>query len=164
MATIFQMTFSNAFSWMKMYNCKMNVLIKISLKFVPKVPIDNIPALVQIIAWCRPGDEPLSEPMMVGLLTYICVTRPPWVKIATIHVTSCKLFVSNALVCYSLFLYKVTFSQNALLLFWDWGLDKWTMFCRRHFISLALLKGLVIHISLRGFNWHARCFWNDPLS
>ena len=28
----------------------------------------------------RPGDKPLSEPMMVGLLTHICVTRPRWVK------------------------------------------------------------------------------------
>ena len=38
--------------------------IKISLKFVPKVPIDNIPALVQIMAWRRTGDKLLSEPMM----------------------------------------------------------------------------------------------------
>ena len=38
---------------------------KISLKFVPKVPINNIPALVQIMAWRRPGDKPLSEAMMV---------------------------------------------------------------------------------------------------
>ena len=26
------------------------------------------------------GDKPLSEPMMVSLLTHICVTRPQWVK------------------------------------------------------------------------------------
>ena len=30
-----------------------------------KGPIDNIPALVQIKAWRRPGDKPLSEAMMV---------------------------------------------------------------------------------------------------
>ena len=61
---------------------KENVWIptKISLKFVPKGPINNIPALVQIMAWRRPGDKPLSEPMMVSLLTYICVTRPQWFK------------------------------------------------------------------------------------
>ena len=53
---------------------------KISLKFVPKGPINNIPALVQIMAWRRPGDKPLSEPMMVSLLTHICVTRPQWVR------------------------------------------------------------------------------------
>ena len=56
------------------------ISIKISLKFVPKGPINNIPALVQIMAWCRPGDKPLPEPMMVSLLTHICVNRPQWVK------------------------------------------------------------------------------------
>ena len=55
--------------------------IKISLKFVPKSPINNIPALVQIMAWRRPGDKPLSEPMMVNLPTHICVTRSQWVNI-----------------------------------------------------------------------------------
>ena len=54
--------------------------IKISLKFVPKGPINYIPALVQIMAWRRPGDRPLSETMMVRLLTHICVTRPQWVN------------------------------------------------------------------------------------
>ena len=32
------------------------------------------------MAWRRPGDKPLSEPMMVILPTHICVTRPQWVK------------------------------------------------------------------------------------
>ena len=56
--------------------------IKISLKFVPKGQINNIPTLVQIMAWRHPGDKPLSEAMMVSLLThiYICVTWPQWVK------------------------------------------------------------------------------------
>ena len=53
---------------------------EISLKFVPKGPINSIPALVEIMAWRRPGDKPLSEPMMVSLLTHIYVTRPQWVK------------------------------------------------------------------------------------
>ena len=52
------------------------IAIKISLKFVPKGPINNIPALVQIMAWRRPGNKPLSEPMMVNSPTHICVTRP----------------------------------------------------------------------------------------
>ena len=41
------------------------ISIKISLKFVPKGPINNIPALVQVMAWRRSGDKPLSDPMMV---------------------------------------------------------------------------------------------------
>ena len=34
----------------------MNFTIKIPLRFVPKGAINNIPALVQIMAWHRPGD------------------------------------------------------------------------------------------------------------
>ena len=54
--------------------------LKISLMFVTRGLINNIPALVQAMAWWRPGDKPLSEPMMVSLPTHICVTRPQWVK------------------------------------------------------------------------------------
>ena len=61
-------------------NENVRISIKISLRVVPKDPINNNPALVQIMAWRRSGDKPLSEPMMVGLLTHICVTRPQWVK------------------------------------------------------------------------------------
>ena len=59
-----------------------NVLIsiKISLKLILKSPINNIPALAQIMAWRRPGDKPLSESMMIISLTHICVTWPQWVK------------------------------------------------------------------------------------
>ena len=64
-------------------NENVRILIKISLRFVPKGPINNIPALVQIMAWRRPGDKPLSEPMIVNLPTHICVTRPQWVKLTT---------------------------------------------------------------------------------
>ena len=52
------------------------ILIKISLKFVPKGPINNVPALVQIMAWRRPGIKLLSEPVFVSLLTHICITQP----------------------------------------------------------------------------------------
>ena len=36
-------------------------------KFVPKWQINNVPSLVQIMAWRRSGDRPLSEPIMVSL-------------------------------------------------------------------------------------------------
>ena len=60
-------------------NENVTISIKFSLKFVLKGPINNIPALVQIMAWRRPGAKPLSEPVMVNLLTHICITRPQWV-------------------------------------------------------------------------------------
>ena len=53
--------------------------LKISLKLVPKVWINNISALGKIMAWRWPGNKPLTEPMMVSSLTHICVTRPQWV-------------------------------------------------------------------------------------
>ena len=37
------------------------------------------------MAWRRPGDKPLSEPMMVRLPTHICVTRPQWVNKKNAH-------------------------------------------------------------------------------
>ena len=64
-------------------NENISISIKISLKFVTRGPNNNIPALVQIMAWRRLGDKPLSEPMMVSnsLLTHICVTWPQWVNL-----------------------------------------------------------------------------------
>ena len=44
------------------------ISIQISLKFVPKSPIDNKPALVQVMAWHRTGDKPLPEPMMTQFI------------------------------------------------------------------------------------------------
>ena len=46
-------------------NEKFCILIKISPKFVPKGPINNVPALVQIMAWRPSGDKPLSEPVVI---------------------------------------------------------------------------------------------------
>ena len=56
------------------------ISIKISLKFIPRGPINYTPSLVQVISWHRTGDKPLSEPMMVSFLIHICVTRPPWIN------------------------------------------------------------------------------------
>ena len=58
-AAILRTTFSNTV-W---------ISLQTSLKFVPKVRINNIPALIQITAWRRPSGKPLSKPMMVSLLT-----------------------------------------------------------------------------------------------
>ena len=41
------------------------------MKFVPRGQINSIPSMVQIMAWRRSGDKPLSEPVMVSLLTYM---------------------------------------------------------------------------------------------
>ena len=46
------------------FNENTTILIQISLKSVPKGPIDNKSALVQVMACCLGGAKPLSEPMM----------------------------------------------------------------------------------------------------
>ena len=81
MDAISQTTFSNQ------ENARIS--LKISLTFVPKVRINNILALVQIMDWHRPSDKPLSEPMLVSFLTHICVTRPQWVN-SPREVTGCS--------------------------------------------------------------------------
>ena len=81
---IFKRIFLNGNVW---------ISINISLRLVPGGLIDNILALVQIMAWRLPGDKPLSEPMMVSLLMHICVTRPQWVN--TILLTTCQIQMQN---------------------------------------------------------------------
>ena len=63
------------------FNENVWILLKISLKFFPEVRINDIPALVQIMACRQPGDKPLSElpVMMVSLLMNVCVNWPQWV-------------------------------------------------------------------------------------
>ena len=71
------------------------ISINISLKFVPRCPIDIIPATVQIMAWRRPSDKLLSEPMMVSLMTHICVTRPQRVKCISQKIINCIACVND---------------------------------------------------------------------
>ena len=83
------------FKWISL-NESVWILIKISLNFVPRGPINNIPALVQIMAWRQPGDKPLSEPMMFSLPTHICVTLPQWVNVLMYAIPGwCLVFYSG---------------------------------------------------------------------
>ena len=60
-------------------NENVRISLRMPLNFVPKGSINNITALAQTMAWCRPSDKPLSEPMMFSWLTH-SVTRPQWVN------------------------------------------------------------------------------------
>ena len=90
------------------------ILITISLKFISIVPVNNIPALVRVMAWRRSGDKPLSEPMMARLPTHICVTRPQWVKSLSDCSTDPRSIwtrwrmctLSNLWTCFSYFCHK----------------------------------------------------------
>ena len=77
---IFRCIFLNENAWI---SCKM------SLKFVPKCPFNNIPVLVQIMAWHQSGSKSLSWPMVGSLL------MPQWVKSVTKIQSSAVITRSN---------------------------------------------------------------------
>ena len=108
---------------------------RISLKFIPKVRINNIPALVQIMAWRRPGDRPSSETMMASLLTHICVTRPQWVNTFGPEWNGCH------------------FTDNIL---------KWEKICVFGFkFNLLHVDAIQTLRKLTGFHWTEDRFWPD---
>ena len=64
------------------------ILIKISLKFVPRGRINNIPALVQIMAWHWPDDKPFSEIHIHVVLVGAGVTGRPFLVFWMVHFTN----------------------------------------------------------------------------
>ena len=128
MAAISQPTLS-AFSW------TVGIPIKWSLKFVPKCSINNIPALVQIMAWHRPGDKPLSEPMMVRLVTHICAIRLPWVNHLTGHLAIPYCILLNAGIHWNenVILTKLSSKDQGFLYTCSWkSLTGYTESCQNH--------------------------------
>ena len=57
-------------------NANVRISIDISMNYVHEDQINNISTLGQIMALPRPGDKPLSEPVIFSLLTHICVIQP----------------------------------------------------------------------------------------
>ena len=55
------------------FNENIWILITILQKFVAKDPIDNMPSVVWVIAWCWTGNKPISKPVMAQFNnTYMC--------------------------------------------------------------------------------------------
>ena len=114
----------------------MNVLITISLKFIAKGPIDNNPALIQMMAWHQIGDKPLLYPLhnevvgggiLVSLHLSICLSIRP-----SVSLTSC---VGS---CYQ------TESANQ----WVCGTGSW-------WVALTLRYSQLVHSTLEWF-WVSR--------
>ena len=54
-------------------NEKLRILIRITLKFVSKDPIDSKPPLVQVMTWRQTDDKPLPKPMLDEFIdVYMC--------------------------------------------------------------------------------------------
>ena len=112
---IFKCIFLNENTW---------IPIKISLKFVHKCPINNIPTLVQIMAWHRPGDKPLSEPMVVSLLMHICITWPQWVKCL---IWKSLPYISLLMLIYHLVHYIPEHTLELMTDEWMWNQLSWNI-------------------------------------
>ena len=68
MADIFQMTFSDAFTWLKMYELRLSLHWNLTLR-------DQLqyPTFVEIMAWHQIGNKPLSEPILIQFLMHKCI-------------------------------------------------------------------------------------------
>ena len=128
-------------------NENVSISIKISLKFILKCPINSIAALVQILAWRRLGDKPLSETMLIIFLTHIYVTRPQWVKVKLNCVANDTSIKDHSTMFKSVQLmeqiththndtYQFTFSRSL----WFLVMNEWYMNLPDHFCTcLSLL-------------------------
>ena len=64
MAAIQQISFSKAFSWLK--------ISALWLKLVNDGTVDNTSAWLEAMAWCQTGNKPLPQPMMIQFMdTYM---------------------------------------------------------------------------------------------
>ena len=96
---------------------------KVSLWFVRNRRINNILALVEIMAWCRPDNKPLSKRMMISSLMHICITGPQWVTYVRIQFISfsCLLIVHKDSFCQTQRTSHLLLLQRLLDLWWVFG-------------------------------------------
>ena len=117
---------------MHFHEWKILYLINISIwKFVSKVPLDNNPSLVWIMAWRRIGDKSLSELMLTDSLTHICyirVRRIKWSKINIVKISHpyicflqveiCALYVTLMWYVFQLFIF-ILYIYISIVASWD---------------------------------------------
>ena len=101
------------------------ISINIYLNFVPKGQIGGIPALVQMIDWRRPGDKPLSDPVMVRLPMHICVTSLQWVKAGQWWNLICGRNWPTSETCIQLYWLQLSRGQQVALNCWNFKKFTW---------------------------------------
>ena len=116
--------------------------VLISLKFIPSGPGSNIPALVQIMAWRRPGDQPLSEPMLTHKLTHICCTRGRSVNL------NLRQYWKNKQALQLVYMCTKASSSNAEIVYTSWRNNY--HYCRlivaTFHVVIEIVKGIVLHM------------------
>ena len=139
------------------FNENVWISIKISLMCVPRGPINNIPAMVQIMAWRRPGDKPLSETMVVNSPTHICFTRPQWVNSSPPSTPYIHQRTGLALV--RVWCQAITWSNSGLL----WISPFETNFSEIQ-IKIQNFSFIKMHLKKLSVKWCPFCPWGDELT
>ena len=93
------------------FNENVWISIEISLKFLPKRPINNIPALVQIMACCLDGAKPLWCLMILNLPMHICITWPQWINICSLRYHNEPFWMWTCCLCHWVALMPVVLSS-----------------------------------------------------
>ena len=111
------------FKWIFLYD-SIYISIKISLKFVPQGPINNIPGLVQIMAWRLTGDKSLSETILAfvgdAYMRHSASMKPCWWRGPVMSVD--YLLLWNNLTMMKVFVYhRLKFIWTQLILFMGWN-------------------------------------------
>ena len=75
---ILRTTHSNGFTWNTVF---------ISLNFFPKGPIENMSALVQVMAWRQTGHKPYLDWLWLSSFTYVCHLGPVFISDKTSYRT-----------------------------------------------------------------------------
>ena len=121
------------------------ILNEISLKYIPYGLVDNMAALVQIMAWRRTGDRPLSEPMLVCFIdAYIRHSTSMSQSAVTSH--NCSVFRWT---CVAQFLYDL---GNKL----PSEVSKLYVTCIKLFYDAVLSSVVILRIFCR---WQTVLFW-----
>ena len=122
--------------------------------------IKNIPALVQIMAYRRPGEKPLPGPMTFSLLTHICVTWDKWVKWAIpISIEACNWTV------YIIAATRLTATKADRTLTPPHRPQQWLYISRILFQTGNAWGGVIKALYIHSFvSWHIHGFIKGPQS
>ena len=128
------------------------ISLTILLNCVPKVRMNNTPALVQILTWRRSGDKPLSEPMMMSLLMHICVTRPHGFNSPQCIPFKCLvlayMFLGRSHVCSYLDVHRITGMLKSVIKCQGQGQTTGLLCKQVHFIEFQTWMSNSIHTKI----------------
>ena len=113
------------------------------------------------MAWRRPGDMPLSDPVMVRLWTRICVTGPQWIEHPFPMPNCCEILhkhdTKNAIPFTKLWFRIVFFEQARIKILINriwWNVSS---------IS-PTIKSFQVYITMRsGLSFRCKCKWDKCL-